>query len=67
MFVALRNLAAYELSQTPLIIQGRFFVMPGQKVGQKAITTKNRRNRLSAVEIVILLVNFVYQLIAEAL
>lgn len=46
---------------------GAFFVMPGQKVGQKAITTKNRRNRLSAVEIVILLVNFVYQLIAEAL
>lgn len=66
MFVALRNLAAYELSQTPLIIQRRF-VMPGQKVGQKAITTKNRRNRLLAVEIVILLVNFIYQLIAEAL
>ena len=41
--------------------------MPGQKVGQKAITTKNRRNRLLAVEIVILLVNFIYQLIAEAL
>ena len=41
--------------------------MPGQKVGQKAIVTKNRQNRLSAVETVILLVNFIYQLIAEAL
>ena len=41
--------------------------MPVQQVGQKAITTKNRQNRLSAVETVILLVNFIYQLIAEAL
>ena len=46
---------------------GAFFVMPVQKVGQKAITTKNRQNKLSAAETVILLVNFTYQLIAEAL